>query len=61
MYEGRHCSPFVNEDELRERIVEVWDDCAGNLRDIRKALKQFILRLRAVESKQGGSIKTMFW
>ena len=60
LYQGRHCNPFANEDKLCERIIEVWDDCANDLKEIRKALKQFLLRLRAVEQKKGGSIKTLF-
>lgn len=60
VYRGRHCNPFSNKEELRERIIEVWDECANNLKPIRKAIKQFFLRLRAVESRQGGSIKTLF-
>ena len=60
VYEGRHCNPFENEEELKSRILEVWDECTSNMKVIRKALKQFLLRLRAVESKDGGSIKTMF-
>ena len=26
--EGRHCQPFLDEAELRDRIREVWDVCA---------------------------------
>ena len=60
VYHVHHCDPFSNEAELRNRIFEVWDDCAKDLKEIRKALKQFLLRLRAVEQRQGGSIKTLF-
>ena len=60
VFEGRHCSPFQSVEELEARIKEVWDECASDLKEIRKALKQFLPRLQAVESKDGGSIKTLF-
>ena len=37
-----------------------WPECTRNLEPIRKAIKQFLLRLREVENKDGGSIKTVF-
>lgn len=60
VFEDRHCNPFTSTEELKERIKEVWGDCSSNLKEIRKALKQFLPRLREVESKDGGSIKTIF-
>ena len=60
VYEGRHCNPFNDEDELKRRILKVWPECTKNLKPLRKAIKQFLLRLREVENKQGGSIKTAF-
>ena len=61
VYEGRPFNqPFRNEQELMARIKAVWKDCAKNIPEIRKAVKQFIPRLEAVSEKQGGSIKMLF-
>ena len=60
VYRGRHCNSFKDLEELRKKIIEVWDECANDLKGIRKAIKQFLLRLRAVESRDGGSIETLF-
>jgi transposase len=60
VYKGRHCNPFADEEELCDRILEVWDECASKTKSIRKSIKQFLLRLRAVQTKDGGSIKTLF-
>ena len=40
VYEGRMNKPFVNEDALKRRIKSVWNECASNISDIRKAIKQ---------------------
>ena len=47
-------------DELKKRIRDVWDEFATDLPQICKAMKQFLLRLEAVDTKEGGSIKTVF-
>ena len=47
-------------DELKKRIRDVWDEFAKDLSQICKAMKQFLLRLEAVDTKEGGSIKTVF-
>ena len=60
VYEGRHNRPFTSERELIERIKSVWDEFATNKVEIRKVMKQFVPRLKAVEEKQGHSIKTLF-
>ena len=60
VYEGRRGVPFQDEDELKRKIRAVWSECATNTSVIRKAIKQFIPRLRCVEEKQGFSIKTHF-
>ena len=52
--------PFSNEEELKSRIKSVWKDCANNITEIRKAVKQFIPRLEAVGEKEGESIKMIF-
>ena len=60
VYEGRHNRQFTSERELIERIRSVWNEFATNKVEIRKAMKQFVPRLKAVEEKQGHSIKTLF-
>ena len=60
VYHKRHCAPFQNLTELRQRITEVWDDCAHDLPTIRRAMKQFIPRVEAVVAKNGGSIKSLY-
>ena len=60
VYERRHGKPFPDIDSLRSKIIEVWDECASDLKSIRKAIKEFLPRLKAVRMKNGGSIKTMF-
>jgi len=52
VYEGLHGRPFASEDELKERIKSVWKDCATDLKTIRKAIKQFVPRLKSVEEKR---------
>ena len=60
VYQGRHCEPFENTEELKTKIMEVWGECSSDLKSIRKATKQFLPRLEAVELKDGDSIKTLF-
>ena len=60
VYDGRYCYPFATIDELKRRIRDVWDECATDLPQIRKAMKQFFPRLEAVDAKEGCSIKTVF-
>ena len=60
VYDGRYCYPFATINELKRRIRDVWDECATDLPQIRKAMKQFLPRLEAVDAKEGGSIKTVF-
>ena len=60
VYDGRYCYPFATIDKLRRRIREVWDECATYLPQIRKAVKQFLPRLEAIDAKEGVSIKTVF-
>ena len=47
-------------DELKRRIHDVWDQCATDLPQIGKAMKQFLPHLEVVDAKEGGSIKTVF-
>ena len=60
VYDGRYCYPFAMIDELKRRIRDVLDECATDLPQICKAMKQFLPRLEAVDAKEGGSIKTVF-
>ena len=60
VYNGRYCYPFAMIDELKRRFRDVWDECATDLPQIRKAVKQFLPRFEAVDTKEGGSIKTVF-
>ena len=60
VYANRLNKPFNNLDELKEKIKEVWSECATNTEEIRKALKQFVPRLHAVAENDGFAIKTLF-
>ena len=60
VYDGHYCYPFATIDELKRRIRDIWDECATDLSQIHKAMKQFLPRLEAVDTKEGGSIKTVF-
>ena len=60
VYDGHYCYPFATIDELKRRIRDVWDECATDLPQIRKAMKQFLPRLEAGDAKESGSIKTIF-
>ena len=60
VYKGRHCDPFKTLDELSDKTIEVWDECASDTTAIRKAIRQFLPRLQAVVVKDVGPIKTIF-
>ena len=60
VYEGRMKNPFKNEEELKARMRTAWKECVTNTTEIRKAIKQFVPRLRTVNEKRGYSIKTVF-
>ena len=55
VYRGLHNNPFNSIDELKHKIVGVWDECVNDLTEIRKAILQFRPRLEAVVEKQGDS------
>ena len=59
VYEGRNGKPFDNEEQLKKRIRQVWND-AVDIEAIRKAIKQFRCRLRAVVFTNGNPIKQYF-
>ena len=60
VYEGRLNNPFKSEQEMISRIKAVWNECASNLSEIRKAMKEFPQRLKAVKECNGSSIKMHF-
>ena len=60
VYSGHHAKPFESEKELQDTICSVWDQCTENVELLRKAIKQFLPRLKAVVTKEGRSIKTVF-
>ena len=60
LYQGRAGEPFSSREELKTKIKAVWKDCATHLKPLRKAIKQSVPRLRAVEEKQGYCIKMIF-
>ena len=60
VYDGLYCYPLAKIDELKRKIRDVWDEYATYLSQIRKAIKQFLPRLEAVDAEEGGSIKTVF-
>ena len=51
---------FENERELKKRIERVWKDIAFNLPEIRRAVKQFPGRLKAVKEREGQCIKMIY-
>ena len=60
LYPGRAGKPFSSEEELKTKVKTVWKDCATDLKPSRKAIKQFVPRLQAVEEKQRYCIKMIF-
>ena len=60
VYKNQFNQPFENEDQLKRRIRKVWKDVASDVVEIRKALKQFVPRLKQVSEKQGNCIKMTF-
>ena len=60
IYQGRAGDSFSSEEERKTKIKAAWEDCATDLKQLRKAIKQFVPILRAVEEKQGYCIKMIF-
>ena len=56
VYNGRYCYLSAMIDKLKRRIRDIWDECATDLPQIRKAMKQFLPRLEAADTREGGSI-----
>ena len=59
VYDGCYCYPFATIDELKKRSCDIWDECATDLPQICKAMKQFLPCLEAVDTKEGDSIKNV--
>ena len=59
-YQGKAGEPFTSEEELKTKTKAVWKYCTIDLKLLRKAIKQFVPRLRAVEEKQKYCIKMIF-
>lgn len=60
VYENRINKPFIDEEEIKTKIKSVWKECANNLYEIRKAMKEFPGRLKAIGDCNGSSIKMYF-
>ena len=61
VYQGRAGEPFSSEEELKTKIKAVWKDCATDLKLSRKAVKQFVPRLQAVDKKTGILYQNDVW
>ena len=60
VYQGRAGEPFSSEEELKAKIKAGWKDCETDLKPLRKAIKDFVPRLRAVQENQGYCITMIF-
>ena len=61
IYQSRAGEPFCSEEELKTKIKAVWKDCATDLKPLRKVIKQFVPRLRAVKEEQGYLYQNGIW
>ena len=60
VYEKRLTKPFENQRELNKQIESVWEDIAFSLPEIRRAIKQFPGRLKAVKERKDQRIKMVY-
>ena len=60
VYENRFNRPFENENALMRRIRRVWPEVSRDIEEIRRALKEFVPRLKSVNEKDGQCIKMLF-
>ena len=60
VYENRFNRAFENENALRRRTRRVWPEVSRDIEEIRKALKEFVPRLKSVSEKDGQCIKILF-
>ena len=59
LYSGNDAKHFGSEKELKDRIFSVYDQCGTIVDPLRKARKQFLLRLKDV-TKERRPIKNLF-
>ena len=60
VYENRLNKPFENKRELKKWIESVWKDITFSLPEIRRAIKQFAGRLKAVKERKDQCIKMIY-
>ena len=60
VYQNRFNRTFENENALKRRIRRVWPEVSRDIEEIRKALKEFVPRLKSVNEKDGQCIKMLF-
>ena len=60
MYKDKLNTLFENDEELILKIKSVWNKCAKSAKEIQKAMKEFLGRLRIVKECDGSSIKMQF-
>ena len=60
VYGDRFNQAFKDENELKRKIKIVWPEVSNDHQEIRKALKQFIPRLKAVNENDGHCIKMLY-
>ena len=60
LHENRLNKLLENDWELKKRIESGWKDIAFNLPEIRRAIKQFSGRLKAVKEREGECIKMIY-
>ena len=53
-------TPFESEEEMILKIKSIWKESASNLVEIRKSMKEFPGRLRAIKECNGSSFKIQF-
>ena len=60
VYENRFNCSFENENVLKRRIRRVWPEVSRDIKEIRKALNEFVPRLKSVNEKDVQYIKMLF-
>ena len=53
-------APLRYENALKRRIRRVWPEVSRDIEEIRKALKEFVPRLKSVNEIDGQCIKMLF-
>ena len=60
VYENSFNRAFESENALKRRIRRVWPEVSRDIEEIRKALKEFVPRLKSANEKDGQCIKMLF-